>query len=248
MQMLTMQMRNALWIGAMWIGVVLVGLLLTACRPADPPTITPSAAGPTPGSPGAVVVPADNGQVTMTLAPGSTRSPDEIEPVMIESVTAYQDAEGKFGLDVPEGWTETRKTAELTGDAKLGTVFVAPNGNGILSITHFDNGKVPTSLGGTANGVMKLTGITDEPDFREVGRSAVADRPETAMISEVTYTRRNSGIPMHALLLFQIDGTTFSLMNVAVEQKSWNENEGRVRDIVASYRVPGGAAGTPTAP
>jgi hypothetical protein len=232
----------------MWIGVGMVGLLLTACRPADPPTITPSAAGPTPGSPGAVVVPGDERVVTLTMAPGATRPPDAIEPVMIEAVTAYQDAEGQFSLEVPEGWTETRKTDALTGDAKLGTVFVAPNGNGLLSITHFDNGKVPASLGGTANGVMKLTGITDEPDFLEIGRSAVADRPETAMISEITYTRRNSGVPMHALLLFQIDGTTFSLMNVAVEQKSWNENEGIIRDIVASYQVPAGAAGTPASP
>lgn len=239
-----MQMRAVMWIGA-----GMVGLMLAACTQADPPTITPSTAGPTPGGPGAIVVPDEAGQVTMTLAPGSTRRPDEIEPVMIEAVTDYQDAEGKFSLDVPEGWTETRKTAELTGDAKLGTVFVAPNGNGILSVTHFDNGKVPTSLGGTANGVMKLTGITDEPDFREIGRAALADRPGTAMLSEITYTRRNSGVPMHALLLFQIDGTTFSLMNVAVEQKSWNENEGRMRDIIESYRVPaGGAAVVPTSP
>ncbi len=218
--------------------VMAAGLALAACAPTDPPTITPPAPSQPLGAPSPGMVPGDTRGFTITMPPPAAG------PVSIDKVVPYLDAEGKFSLDVPDGWTESRHTAELTGDAKLGTVFVSPNKNGILSITHFDNGKVPESLGGTANGVMKLTGITDEPDFKELSRTAVIDRPGGAMISEVSYTRRNSGIPMHALLLFQLDGTTFSLVNLAVEQGSWAENEGMLRDILATYHVPASTDGT----
>jgi len=216
------------------------GLALAACAPSDPPTITPPPATLPALAPGAGTGPEGSQSIVVTMPPPQVPS-GSAEPVVIDAVTAYQDAAGKFSLDVPVAWTESRKTAELTGDAKLGTVFSSPNKNGILSITHFDNGKVPESLGGTANGVMKLTRITEEPGFQELNRAAVLDRPGQAMVSEVTYTRRSSGIPMHGLLLFQIDGTNFTMLHIAVEQSSWVENESQIRDIVASYRGPSAA-------
>jgi hypothetical protein len=54
---------------------------------------------------------------------------------------------------------------------------------------------------------------------------------------EIEYTRA-SGTPMHSLVLFQIDGTTFSMVHAGVERTSWTENEGSLRDILESYQVP----------
>jgi len=226
-----MQIRRAIWLC-----VGSAGLVAAACAPQDPPTITPPPAGSSPQGTGA---PGASRSFEITLPP--PRAVGTIEPVTIgDELIAYQDAGGKFSLTVPAGWAESRKTAELTGDAKLGTVFAAPNRNGLLSVTQFDNGRVPEALGATANGVMKLTGLSGEPDFTELDRQNVNGREGKAMLVEVTYSR-SIGVPMHGLLLFQIDGTTFSMVNLAVEQGSWNENESRIREVLASYRGPAAA-------
>jgi len=230
-----MQSRHWTWATA---ASIVVGWALLGCAPADPPTITAPPPGQAPAIP---VNPGAGGGVEITLAPpGVPPAPSTIEPVTIGALVAYQDAGGKFGMDVPDGWAEARQTEKLSGDAKLGTVFGSPNGSGLVSVTQFDNGQVPEALGMTANQVMKLTGVTNQPNYMEIGRHNVLQRPGEAMTVEMTYTG-STGIPMRSLMLFQIDGTTFSMVNAAVEAQSWNENEGMIRDILASYKGPTGA-------
>lgn len=217
-----------------WSPIVLSAVCvgLAACVAADPPTITPAPPAPTPGPEGS-----GRSIVVTVPAPPNGQPLAEIVPLTIEATTPYTDTANLFALDVPAGWTEDRKTDELSGDARLGTVFVAPQSNGLLSITQFDNGRRPQSLGATVNQVMRMTGVVDEADFQEIKRQNVIDRQGTAMTVEITYSRRN-GIPMHGLILFQIDDTTFSMVNLAVERGSWVENEGVIRDILDSYSVP----------
>lgn len=213
------------------ISLATICLGLAACVPTDPPTITPAPPAPTPG-------PEGSGRSVVVTMPAPPQAPlAEIVPLTIDATAPYTDTEGLFALSVPAGWTEDRKTDELSGDARLGTVFVAPQSNGLLSITQFDNGRRPQSLGATVNQVMRMTGVVDEADFLEVRRQNVLDRPGTAMTVEITYTRRN-GIPMHGLIRFQIDDTTFSMVNLAVERGSWIANEGVIRDVLGSYSVP----------
>lgn len=213
---------------------VLAMMVVGACAPADPPTVTPGPANSPPVPDGSVP---QSIVVTMAPPPNPQVPLAAIEPLAIDSVAPYRDAGELFAIDVPAGWVEDRRTATLTGDGRLGTVFQAPRNNGLLSVTQFDNGREPQSLGATANQLMRLTGIIDEPDFLEIRRQSVIDRQGEAMTVEVSYTRRN-GMPMRGLMLFQIDFTTFSMVNLAVEKGSWNENEGVIRDILASYVVP----------
>ena len=212
-------------------------LCVAACSPQDPPTITP--APPTPVG-GQALAPGQSFEITL---PPPAPAKVEVPPLRVEARDLYVDAERKFSVEVPLGWTEKRQTiVEGANDVRLGTVFTPAEGNGLLSITQFDNGKRPASLGVTTNQVLKMTGWTDLPDFLEIRRENVIQREGDALRLDVTYSRDN-GVAMHSLVLFQIDGTTFSMVNLGVERGSFQANEGVMRDILDSYRVPGvGAA------
>jgi hypothetical protein len=216
--------------------------MLSACSPADPPTIT----APPPGSAEAgvdVQMPGPTRVFEITMPPPATADLSQIEPVDIHDRTVYRDADGAFSVEVPIGWGERRQDiVDGAVDVKLGTVFLGPDGNGLVSVTQFDNGTRPQSLGITTNQVLKMTGWLDQPDYREVRRESVIDRQDEALRLEVSYLRAN-GIPMRSLVLFQIDGTTFSMVNIALEQGSWLANEGELRDLLGSYRVPAVAGG-----
>lgn len=201
-----------------------------ACTPADPPTVTP-APGPT----------AETNVIEITVPP-PMRTP---EPVTIDALEPYVDAEGRFSMSVPVGWVGTVQPASGASDIVLGMVFQAPGGDGLLSVTHFDNGREPGSVGSTANAVLRdVSGWMQQPGYRELARESVLERDGDALRIEIVY-ERNSGVPMHSLVLFQIDGTVFSMVNVAVEESSWRSNSGRIRDILGSYRVPAGPTGAP---
>lgn len=214
------------------LALLALGLALAGCAPADPPTVTPPPPGSLPGVPAGGTP--GNTVIEMTMAPPA---PVTAEAILIGSVQPYRDAEGGFAIDTPEAWTESRQTAELSGDTRLGTVFTSDNRSGLLSITQFDNGRTPTSLGATANQVMDLTGFRNQPGFEELNRTNVGGQEGRAMLVEASYLR-NNGVPMRGLILFQIDGTTFSMVNLAVESGSWVENEGAIRRILSSYRGP----------
>ena len=85
-----------------------------------------------------------------------------------------------------------------------------------------------------------VTGWMNQPGYREVNRETVMERKGEALRIEIQYTR-SSGVAMHSLALFQIDGTTFSMVNVSVEEGSWAGNEARVRELLHSY-APNGSA------
>jgi hypothetical protein len=208
---------------------LLAGLgLLGACAPSDPPTVTPS--------PDATPIT----NVVEITVPAPRRSP---EPVILGALQPYVEPEGRFSMSVPAGWTGTVQPASGQSDVVLGMVFQAPGGDGLLSVTHFDNGRAPTSIGATANAVLRdVSGWMQQPGYRELGRESVLERPGEALRIEIAY-ERNNGVPMHSLALFQIDGTVFSMVNVAVEEGSWASSEGLVRDMLASYRVPAGPTG-----
>ncbi len=212
-----------------WWMACLLSVALVSCAPSEPPTETP---GPPSSS--------DQGSsvVEFPLVTPSGGSLDSGEPVIIDELVLYKDAEGLFELLLPVGWPESRQPpAEGASDRKVGTVFQPAVGKALLSVTQFDNGQRPQALGSTVNGVLKLTGFTEQPGYRELARETVLERPDEAMRVVVEYERA-SGTKMSGLLLFQIDGTTFSMLNAAVERSSWAENEGAIRDILASYRVP----------
>ncbi|MCB0215841.1 MAG: hypothetical protein KDH92_04340 [Chloroflexi bacterium] len=217
-------------------------LWVAACSPQDPPTITP--APPTPPG-GQALAPGQSFEITL---PPPAPVKIEVPPILIDARELYVDAERKFSIEVPPGWIEKRQTiVEGANDVKLGTVFTPAESNGLLSITQFDNGKRPASLGVTTNQVLKMTGWTDLPDFQELRRENVIQREGDALRIDVTYSRDN-GVAMHSLVLFQIDGTTFSMVNLGVERGSFQANEGVMRDILDSYRVPGvGATPAPDA-
>jgi hypothetical protein len=101
---------------------------------------------------------------------------------------------------------------------------------------------VPQSLGATANSIVDMTGWRDQPGYQEIARETSVERPGEAMRLEVEYSR-GSGMPMHSLVLFQIDGTTFSMVNMSVERSSWQDNEGSIRDVLESYAVPAAPQG-----
>jgi len=200
----------------------------TACTPPDPATVTPSA------DPTAVT------NVIEITVPPPIRTP---QPVTIDALEAYVEPESRFSLNVPSGWVGAAQAPSEQSDIVLGMVFQAPGGDGLLSVTHFDNGRAPSSVGATANAVLRdVSGWMQQPGYREVGRETVLERPGEALRMEIVY-ERNSGVPMHSLVLFQIDGTVFSMVNVAVEESSWPANQGLIRDVLGSYRVPAGPTG-----
>ena len=222
-----MRIRNARLVAG------LAGLVVVGCVPGDPPTVTP-APQPSPVATGASVI-----EITVgpPVVPGGPM-PVPAGPIAIAELVAYRDAAGAFSMSVPPGWVETRQPLGQPGtDVRLGTLFQAPGGTGLISVTQFDNGQVPTGLGRTANQVLELAGVLDQAGYQEVGREDVIERPDEAMRVEMTYARSN-GVPMHSLVLFQIDGTTFSMVHAGVERTSWDENEARIREILDSYTVP----------
>lgn len=216
----------------------LSALVLGACRVASPPTITPPAVMATSTGATSIEIPVQP-PVGATLAPGMVAVPE----LSIGDLVTYRDAGGMFSLDIPAGWVESRQPpAEPGSYVIVGTVFQPPENNGYLSVTQFDSGRRPASVGTTANEVLGLTKVMELPGYLELGREKVIERPDEALRIEMTYTRRD-GVPTHSLVLFQIDGTVFSMVNVGVEADGWLRNEAKVRDILATYRVPATSGG-----
>ncbi|MEO8082266.1 MAG: hypothetical protein ABI780_00440 [Ardenticatenales bacterium] len=210
-------------------------MLLGACRAIDPPTVTPSA----PQSAGATTF-----EMTVPAPAPAQLAP---VPVTIGASALFDDPGGLFKIEVPDGWTESRQPLDPDKNPflKVGTVFLAPGGgDALLSVTQWDSGRKPSGLGVTINQVLReVTGWMDQPGYREVNRETVMERKGEALRIEIQYTR-SSGVPMHSLALFQIDGTTFSMVNVSVEEGSWAADDGRVREILRTY-VPNAAAPPP---
>ena len=224
----------------MIVAVVTLAGLLTACRQSDPPTLTPAPTALTTEG-----VPVTQGQpVIVTVAPptgGQAEGPiGTPSPLVLAERESFSDPGGLFQIDVPRGWTEARQ--QLTSkDIRVGTAFNRPGGGGLVSVTQFDNGRKPKSLGFTANQVLQLTGFTTQQDFREFNREKVMDSEDRAMRVDVGYTTPR-GTDMRSLILFQIDGTSFSMVNVAIPDAEWSAHEAEVREILRSYKVPIGAA------
>lgn len=170
--------------------------------------------------------------------PGSNRPPgvSSVAPLEILAVESYREPAGLFSLDIPVGWIP-QPQGVASGDVRVGTLFQAPEGNGLLTVTQFDNGQQPATLGATVNQILELTGVTKLAGYQELSRTNVLDRPEEALKVELAYTR-SDGVPMHSLVLFQVDGTAFSMVNSAVEAGSWSDNVSLIHDILATYKVP----------
>jgi hypothetical protein len=210
--------------------ILLVAAMPAACTAPVPPTITPA---PTAGAGGTVQ------EIQVNPRPGATGAVAvAVPPVAIGAMVGFRDPGGAFSLDLPVGWVEDRQTIDPTkGDVKLGTYFQPVERNAMLSITQFDSGKAPESLGVTINQVLQLSGVMDQPNYAEIDREKVIERESSAMRVQLSYTRTD-GVDMHSLVLFQVDGTVFSMVHLGVVAGSWQANEGRIRDILASYRVP----------
>lgn len=205
-------------------------LLAAGCTRENPPTVTPVPAGAATGR---------DIEIPIGPPPGGEAVPGgavQVLPLVIGSTATYRDAGGRFSVDIPVGWPAMPQET-TAADVRLGVLFPAPEGNGLLTVTQFDNGQRPTVLGSTANQVLELSGVTALPAFQELSRSNVIEREGDAMRIEVAYNR-SDGVAMHSLVLFQIDNTTFSMVNFGVEAGSWAANEGTAYDILASYRVP----------
>ena len=224
--------------GSRWSRSVLAAAaagLLAGCREADPPTVTPGSTSATGSTVIEVTVPAP-----VALAP---------VPVTIGDTVPFRDPAGLFALNVPVGWTESRQPLDPAKNpyVKVGTVFLADGGaDGLISVTQWDNGQRPSALGATINQVLRdVTGWMDQPGYREVNRETVMERKGEAMRIEIQYSR-STGVAMHSLALFQIDGTVFSMVNVSLEDGSWRANEPAVREILRSYTPnPGAPAAAP---
>jgi len=227
--------------------LAVLALATSACVPSSPPTLTPAPTALT--TEGA---PIGKGQtLVITVAPpagGAEAAPAPVgtpRPLDLASRQVVMDPGQLFEIEVPLGWAESRQQI-ASKDVKLGTVFNRPGGGGLVSITQFDNGRRPSSLGYTANQVLTLTGFTKQQDFREFNREKVMEREDEAMRVDVGYTTPK-GTEMRSLVLFQIDGTTFSMVNVAIPDVEWQGHESEVRAILRSYRGPSaGAAPPPT--
>ena len=213
--------------------------LVAGCTEA-PATITPGQPSVGEGQAG------QSFEITVEPPPGQM-PPPTLDPVSLPTVdlsqselVLYRHPERRFSMEVPVGWAAVPQ--ETTGDVVLGMVFQAPERNAHLSVTQFDNGEPPAGLGNTASSVLQMTGVTEQPGYHEVSRSDVIEREGEAMRVEVVYTRTD-GVPMRSLYLFQIDGTTFSMVNMGVSSRSWEANEGLIHDMLASYRVPAVSAG-----
>ncbi len=173
-------------------------------------------------------------------APGQVGIPN-LPPLAIEALETYREPTGLYSLDTPAGWIPQTQTV-ASGDVKVGTLFQSPEGTGILTVTQFDNGQPPKTLGTTVNEILEMTGVTKLAGYQELSRTNVIERPEEALKLELTYTR-SDGLPMHALVLFQVDGSVFSMVNAAVEGGSWGANLPRLHDLLATYRVPATTSG-----
>jgi hypothetical protein len=206
---------------------LLAAAMASAACTGSPPTVTPVAEAP-----------ARTVEMTIPPPPGGG-FPVEVPPTSIQSLQPYSDPEGRFSLDVPAGWVAQPQNV-TQGDVTVGVLFPAPEGNGLLTVTQFDNGQVPATIGTTANQVLEMTGVTKLEGFQELSRTNVIDRPSEAMKLELAY-RRSDGVAMHSLVLFQIDGTTFSMVNAGVAADSWAGTVSALHDILASYRVPANA-------
>jgi hypothetical protein len=221
--------------------VCLIVLPVAACTPSLPATVTPAAPIPAPTGGRVIDIPLGT---PSGVAPGTgtPQLPGTPQPVVMGELLPYRDDGGLFSLKIPDGWSASRQPAAKSGsDVRVGVVLQPLVGNGLITVTQFDNGKPPQGLGQTINAVLKLTGWPNQRDYRELGRENVLGRENQAMRVEITYARSN-GVPMHSLALFQIDGTTFSMVNVGVDENSWQVDEGKIRDILDTYRVPAEAA------
>lgn len=218
---------------------------MSACARQDPPTLTPAPTALTTEG-----VPLTNGQpILITVPPPPGGEPlvpvGTPLPMNMADREMVADAGGRFEIEVPVGWTESRQTI-ASPDIRLGTAFNRPGGGGLVSITQFDNGQKPKSLGFTTNQVLQLTGFTGQQDFREFNREKVMDREDEAMRVDVGYTTPK-GTEMRSLILFQIDGTTFSMVNVAIPDADWSGHETEAREILRSYKGPSAAPVAATA-
>ncbi len=209
-------------------GVLMVLPLVAACS-APPPTITPS---------GATATPAGAQVIEIPLSPPPGAAGPAMPPLSPDKLLPFREETELFSLLIPDGWVAQRQPAAQSGsDVRVGYVFQPPAGSGLISVTQFDNGTPPAALGQTINSVLKLTGWTAQPGYRELGRENVLGREGSAMRVEIEY-ERGSGLPMHSLTLFEIDGTTFSMVNFAVAASDWAASESVIRQVLASYRVP----------
>jgi hypothetical protein len=89
-----------------------------------------------------------------------------------------------------------------------------------------------------------MTGLTDRPGYHELAREGIPDRRDTALRVEVLYETQR-GMPMHSMILFQLDGTVFSMVHAGVEEHSFDENEEAIRAILRSYAVPAAPVASP---
>lgn len=218
-------MRKALWC-TLWI-------FASACNTV-PPTITPPSGSPPPTGARVIEIPLSTVPAASALTP---------QPLVIEKLVPFREETGLFSLQIPDGWVAQRQPSGQAGsDVRVGYSFQPLTGSGLLTVTQFDNGTPPAALGQTINSVLKLTGWTNQPGYRELGRENVLGREGRAMRVEIEYLRR--GVLMHSLTLFSIDGTTFSMVNFAVEGSQWLDNQAVIRDVLASYRVPAEAPAT----
>jgi len=204
--------------------------ILAGCTPGAPPTITPGS-----------IVPKATGGLVVDIpigTPPAGQAAAAPQPVTIGQLLPFRDDQGLFSIAIPDGWAATRQPPAQSGsDVRVGYLVQPLVGNAMLTVTQFDNGTPPSSLGQTINAVLKLTGWPSQPGYRELGRENVIGREGGAMRVEIEY-ERDKGVLMHSLALFQVDGTTFSMVNVAVDASSWAQNEAKVREMLATYRVP----------
>jgi hypothetical protein len=219
--------------------LVAILALLAACQPTAPSTITPPAGLEATGR--TIDIPIDE-PVVGTAVPGSVNPP----PLALDNLVLYREPEGRFSINTPADWPAIPQSLGAgQTDAKLGYLFASPVGNGLLSVTHFDNGQAPTNIGNLATQVLELSGVTRQPGYTELGRTSVPEREGQALRVQLEYAR-SDGVRMQGAVLFQADGTTFSMVNLSVARDSWAANEGTILDILSSYRVP--AVQVPPAP
>lgn len=202
-----------------------------ACTQELPPTVTPGlpVAATTPGLVVEMTVPAPQRSAPVVV---------DVRPLVITELAAYRDPEGRYSMRVPTGWPANPQPVSGS-DHKLGVLFPAPEGNGFISVTQFDNGRAPMSVGTMASQVMDMTGVTRAPGYIELARESVIERPDSALRVHVAYVT-SAGINMQSLSLFQVDGTVFSMVTAAAVAEGFRDVESALRQILGSYRVPAG--------